>query len=127
MTGSQLDIQVVVSRHFHTIILAGEMDMAGVPELAAIVSGICANGQRNVIIDLRKLTFLDSSGLHALLRAQQECRARDNELRIIPGPPNVQRLFELTGTSETLRFTEPADEDSRDSPSSDGTLPRIDT
>jgi anti-anti-sigma factor len=110
MTGgrTQLAIEVVVSYQLHTIVLAGEMDMAGVPELTAVISGICANGQSTVVIDLRELTFIDSSGLQALMNAQQDCGACGHELRIVPGPDNVQRLFELTGLSDTLPFTDGA-------------------
>jgi anti-sigma B factor antagonist len=103
----QFAIDVDVSSKLHTITLAGEMDMAGAPELAAVISGICANEQRTVVIDLRNLTFIDSSGLQALVRAHQDCLARGYELRVIPGPENVHRLFEITGMNETLPFTDP--------------------
>jgi anti-anti-sigma factor len=104
---SDFAIKVLVSSKLHTIILSGELDMAGSPELAAVISGISAHEKRIVVIDLSNLTFIDSSGLHALLRAHQDCRARGHELRVIPGPEKVHRLFEITGMNEALPFTDP--------------------
>jgi len=50
----------------HTITLSGEVDLLGAPNIAAALEDISASESRLVIIDLRDLTFIDSSGLHAL-------------------------------------------------------------
>jgi anti-sigma B factor antagonist len=115
---AQLAIQVVVSHQLHTIILAGELDIATAPELPTVVSAISDNEQRTIVIDLRQLTFIDSSGLQGLLNAHQDCRARGHELRVIPGPENVQRVFELTGVNEMLSFTDAATLNAEENPPS---------
>ena len=49
-----------------------------------------------LVIDLRRVTFVDSSGLRVFIEARQEALKREIELRVSPGPPRVQRIFEVT-------------------------------
>jgi anti-sigma B factor antagonist len=88
-----------------TVVLTvqGEVDMATVDGLRARLTDACERGAA-VTVDLRRVSFLDCTGLRLLLE-QAELSARSGcELELIPGPPCVQRLFELTGAAERLRF-----------------------
>lgn len=87
--------------------LVGEMDLNALPELAAAMEGVRAHGHRRVTFDLRELTFLDSSGLRFLLDRHAEARANGSSIALIPGPPAVQRVFELTGSMDHLPFIAP--------------------
>ena len=91
----------------HTLLLAGELDLATAPELEGMTEQACANGAAELVLDLRDLAFIDSTGLRAILRARERCEAHRCELFLTPGPPAVQRLFELTGLLERLPFLEP--------------------
>jgi anti-sigma B factor antagonist len=108
-----LTVEVTGPPDAHTIVLAGEADLLGAPKIDAALKAAAGSESELVVIDLRKLTFIDSSGLHALATGHELCRARGQELRIVPGPANVQRLFELTGMNEVLPFCDvELDEDS---------------
>jgi stage II sporulation protein AA (anti-sigma F factor antagonist) len=85
----------------------GELDLDAVPALAAEIAQVREAGCRHVIVDLSELSFLDSSGLRLLLDCYAETRQDSNTLALIPGPRAVQRVFELTGTSEHLPFIAP--------------------
>jgi len=61
-----LTIKATSAPDAHTITLSGEVDLLGAPNIAAALEDISASESRLVIIDLRDLTFIDSSGLHAL-------------------------------------------------------------
>jgi anti-sigma B factor antagonist len=98
-----LAIETTSARDAHTIALSGEVDLLGVPKIEAALKDVPVDSGL-IIIDLRGVTFIDSSGLHALATGQQLCLAREQELRIIPGPPNIQRLFEITGMNDVLPF-----------------------
>jgi anti-sigma B factor antagonist len=104
-----LTIDVTSAPQAQTIVLTGEADLLGAPKIEAALRDISVNVPGLIVIDLRGLTFIDSSGLQALLTGHELCRARGHELRIIPGPENVQRLFELTGMDEALPFADVAD------------------
>jgi anti-anti-sigma factor len=102
-----LSVKAQAEGRRHTLVLAGELDLATAPELDAKTEQACANGAGELVLDLRELAFIDSTGLRAILRAQEHCEAHRCELFLTPGPPAVQRLFELTGLLERLAFREP--------------------
>ncbi len=102
---SPLAIRLIAMRRQHTITLEGEIDLAGVPELDAVIAGVCAGEPRTITLDLRKVTFIDSTGVHSLFAANEACRQHGHELQIIPGPANIQRVFEMTGITDSLPFT----------------------
>jgi anti-anti-sigma factor len=85
----------------------GELDVGTVPALAAEVVQLRDAGTRHLIIDLSELSFLDSSGLRCILDCYAEASRDSHTLALIPGPPAVQRVFELTGTTEHLPFIAP--------------------
>lgn len=82
----------------------GEIDIATVGQLKRELGELVEAGFTRVVIDLRAVTFMDSTGLHAVLSAHFDAQRDDWELSLIPGPRAVQRLFEITGTSDRLRF-----------------------
>jgi len=55
-------------------------------------------------VDLTQLRFVDSTGIGVLLRIDAEARERGAALTIIPPPPEVHRIFELSGVAEALPF-----------------------
>jgi anti-anti-sigma factor len=85
----------------------GELDLDAVPALADEIAQVREAGFRRVVIDLSELSFLDSSGLRLLLDCYAESRQDGHTMALIPGPPSVQRVFELTRTTEHLPFVTP--------------------
>jgi anti-anti-sigma factor len=59
-----------------------------------------------VVVDLRGLEFMDSTGLHLLLQAQQQAQDSGRRLVLVRGPDAVQRLFDLTGVAEALTIVD---------------------
>ena len=86
------------------VVPCGELDMATVDRLGACIDGLLDAGFDAIVLDLRQLRFLDSTGLHLIV---QECRRSDATIQVIDGPPQVARLFDLTGVRDALNFTEP--------------------
>lgn len=88
--------------------LVGELDLATMSMLDQELDRLDASGQR-VILDLRRLQFVDSSGLHALLRVDRRMQETGGSLTIIRGPRPVERLFNLTGLDTRLHIVDPDD------------------
>jgi anti-anti-sigma factor len=59
-------------------------------------------GCERVVLDLRGVSFMDSSGVHLVLDADAAARAASWEPLVIEGPWQVQRVFELTGLRERV-------------------------
>jgi anti-anti-sigma factor len=85
---------------------AGELDIATAGRLErAILDGREPGDE--VVLDLAALEFIDSTGLRVLVRAV-EAAGRDGwDLRLRPGPPAVQRIFEIAGVLGALPFDTP--------------------
>jgi anti-sigma B factor antagonist len=84
----------------------GELDLATVPVVDEQLSELEAAGFKALILDLRAVSFLDSTGLRMILRWDLRSRAGSFEFRLIAGPPAVQRLFDLTGTTGRIDFVD---------------------
>jgi anti-anti-sigma factor len=85
------------------VVLRGELDVATAPQLDAAVDDR-GGDVRDLVVDLRELTFLDSTGLRSLLRARSVADTAGGTLVLVPGPPAVQRAFDLTGLTEQFRW-----------------------
>lgn len=104
MKGVQLETTVHADGASARVTLRGELDLANVD---AAEEALLAAEQINrdvVLLDLSALTFIDSSGLRFVLRADRRSRENGRRLRLVPGPPEVQRVFRLTGMEERLPF-----------------------
>lgn len=101
-----LTVEVTSTPEAHTVLLSGEADLLGAPTIESALTD-AANDAVRITLDLRNLTFIDSSGLRALMRGHEQCVARGVELQVIRGPENIQRLFELSGMNEILPFRAP--------------------
>jgi anti-anti-sigma factor len=64
------------------------------------------SGQEIVVIDLRRLTFVDSTGVAALVAADRHARRAGRSLAIVKGPAQVQRVLELCGLTEVLALAD---------------------
>jgi anti-anti-sigma factor len=84
--------------------LVGELDLAEVEPLQTEFDRICSNGLTALTVDLSELDFLDSTGLHLLMKLRGRCESQELPLTLVPGPPAVQRLFQITGTDEHFTF-----------------------
>jgi anti-sigma B factor antagonist len=86
--------------------VSGELDLASSQVLETALERITPSDAPLVILDLRKLEFMDSTGLSVLVRGQQ--RAEDNGQRfgLAGGSQQVQRLLKLTGVADRLALAE---------------------
>ena len=84
----------------------GELDVGTAGTLDARLREAVEGGARRIVLDLREVTFLGSTGLRVLLGWDAASRAEGFDLTIVRGPHLVQRVFELTGVSDRLRFVD---------------------
>jgi anti-anti-sigma factor len=87
-----------------SVALAGELDLAGARQLETRLDEVERANPARLVIDLESLAFIDSTGLRLLLQAAARARERGCELLLRRGEPSVQRVFEVTGALDVLRF-----------------------
>jgi anti-sigma B factor antagonist len=91
----------------HIVKLRGELDLGAAPILREHFVSVPWRSVTRVVVDLRGLTFMDSSGLGELIWIDRKCRgASGKRLAFVPGPPIVQRVFELTGVLGSFEWVE---------------------
>ena len=90
--------------------VSGELDLASSPELERELDRGTASDVKLLIIDLRELEFMDSTGLSVLVRAHQKAMQSGKRFAIVKGPQQVQRLLSLTGVAERLTVVDSPEE-----------------
>jgi len=97
------EFRLVVSEHAAgtLVVPEGELDLGTAQDLEAVL----ATHSGRVVVDLRKLSFIDLTGLRVLLDADARSRQDGMNIRFIPGPI-VRRLFELAQLPDSLWYVE---------------------
>ena len=100
------ELQQLASGKRYTLVLRGELDLASAPSLARALAHVPMDSSTSVVLDLRALTFIDSTGVCAMLVIHTLCAERGCGLSLVPGGSQVQRVFELCGLLDRLPFRE---------------------
>ena len=90
--------------------VVGELDIATTPQLERTLREAQLEA-RLVVLDLRELLFMDSSGVHAIVNAGIRARQAARRLLVLRGPPNVDGVFTLAGRRDAveIRDLDPVD------------------
>lgn len=88
------------------IAVSGELDLASSPALEQELEREAGSTARLLVVDLRRLEFMDSTGLSVLVRAHQRAAEAERRFVVVKGPPQVQRLLDLTGVAERLTLVD---------------------
>lgn len=91
-----LDTQTDVRNGVARIAVTGELDISTVPVLEQHLGSYQADGVGAIVLDLRDLSFVDSTGLQAFLRARNVAEENGHELLLVGAAPTARRVFELT-------------------------------
>jgi anti-anti-sigma factor len=87
------------------IALTGELDISGAPALDEEIDRLAGDEDvRRVVLDLRELEFMDSSGLRTVALAERRVTAAERSLALIKGRDAVQRVFAITRMEDHLTF-----------------------
>jgi anti-sigma B factor antagonist len=98
------EIQYVVCAAEHRLVLTGELDMVSARELGVAVARIRMSRRTALVLDLRRLAFIDSAGMHMIVMAHELCAQQRCGFMLIPGERQVQRAFEICGLLDHLPF-----------------------
>ena len=101
------EIETLVLSGTRRVSLIGEFDLAAVEEARSALDA--SSEDAPLEIDLGRLTFIDSSGIGVLVAACEAAEQAGRDVRILPGPEGVQRVFEIVGLTDRLPFADPTD------------------
>lgn len=106
------NFEVRSQRADSSVIIAprGEIDLATVDLVRAAIARDHEPGD-TLVIDLRDVGFMDTSGLRLVLEMNERATAEEFSFRVVRGPTAVQRVFEVSGVARRLPFVDdPAEE-----------------
>ena len=86
--------------------LSGELDISTAPKVEDELARIEPGRPELIVLDLRKLAFMDSTGLRLLIAADTRARQQSRRLTIVKGPEPVQRVFRITRLEERLEIVD---------------------
>lgn len=86
------------------VAIAGELDLASADRVRDAITALVGDGASDVVVDLAECSFIDSSGLRALLEASRSIADHAGTARLLIAAPDEQprRLFELTALETVL-------------------------
>src|SRR5687768_10013962 len=82
--------------------VGGDVDTYTSPELVRVLEDVIRSGVAEVVVDVAEVTFIDSSGLAALIGGAKQARSHGATLRVARPNPHVRRLFEIAGLNQIL-------------------------
>jgi anti-sigma B factor antagonist len=113
---TELSLDVSSDRAGHVVIaVAGEVEMTTAPQLADC---ILEHATTNVLVDLSGVTFLDSTGITALVRGYNELRKNGHTFRTTGERDVILRVLEISGLDGMFHGDPPADDSPADDPPS---------
>ena len=81
----------------HLVAVRGDLDLHTAPELREVLGRAIDEGRNRLVVDLTETSYMDSSGLTALVVAHKRVRKRGGQLVVVNVDPSIGRTFEITG------------------------------
>ena len=101
-----LDIAVSDQGGVRVLRLEGELDMAGVDLFERLLTAEPRPEKATFVADLRGLTFIDSSGLRALIMTDQQVREEGGRFIVVRGADRVNDVLEMTGVAQRIELVD---------------------
>jgi anti-anti-sigma factor len=93
-----------------TVRVSGEFDLAATEAVENALLSVENGANSEIVLDLREVTFLDSTGLRTITSADHRARGSGRVLKVVRGPEQVQKLLYVTGMDKILPLVDDPDE-----------------
>lgn len=100
---ANIEIEVVDRHDMLVVVVEGEVDLSAAPLLDESLAMAAETDATAIVVDLNRVSFLDSAGIHVLLAHSLAERNRDRMI-LTRGSPQVERLLGLTGVERYVPF-----------------------
>lgn len=92
------------------IVVEGEVDLATVEELETAIDQVFSSNSHPLVVDLRESSFMDSTGLKALVMASRRFDESGRSFAVAVSGGPVSRLIDLSGVESSVKIVENTDE-----------------
>jgi anti-sigma B factor antagonist len=91
------------------VAVGGEIDVYTAPKLRDTITELVAAGNYDIVIDMERVEFLDSTGLGVLVGGLKKVRAHDGSLELICSQERLLKIFRITGLAKVFVIHDSAD------------------
>ena len=84
------------------VVVGGEIDVYTAPKLRERIVDLVEGGSYNLVIDMERVEFLDSTGLGVLVGGLKRVRAHDGSLRLVCTQDRILKIFRITGLTKVF-------------------------
>ena len=106
--GDALTITVRSERGVVIAAVTGEIDIATVPQLQQRLFELAVNGE-TLIVDLNRVTFIDSAGFGVLVGTARRAAKHGGSLHAVCARPQTRKLLWMTGVDRRIPLTATVD------------------
>jgi anti-sigma B factor antagonist len=92
-----LDIDESQRGDYTVVSVGGEIDVYTAPSLRERITDVLDRGVGHIVVDLRQVQFLDSTGLGVLVGAMRRVEGAGGRMVILCDKPHIMKVFEITG------------------------------
>jgi anti-sigma B factor antagonist len=92
-----IDVSTARNGHVQLFALSGSLDIATSPSLRAALLEAAEHGHHDIVVDLSRLEFVDSTGLGALIGAHKRATEKSGSIRLVAIEGQILRLLRITG------------------------------
>src|SRR6266516_6971261 len=97
-----LDVEAIRENSANVIALRGEIDVYTAPLHRQKIVDLVDQGALNIVIDMEKVDFLDSTGLGVLVEGLKRVKRRGGNLTIVVTQDKIIKIFEITGLNKAF-------------------------
>jgi anti-anti-sigma factor len=107
---SEFEVEIERGEGSAVVRVSGEFDLAATHAVEEALLSVEDGQCRVIVLDLREVSFLDSTGLRTITSADHRARDAGHELRIVRGPEQIQKLLYVTGMDKILPLVDDPEE-----------------
>jgi len=97
-----LDLETSTQGDTSVISLRGEIDVYTAPRLRQALIDLVSQGATDIVVDMDKVDFLDSTGLGVLVGGLKRVKSNDGDLRLVVTQDRIMKIFDITGLSKVF-------------------------
>ena len=97
-----LDVETGQVGDASVLTLRGEIDVYTAPRLRQAIIDLVDGGATNIVVDMEKVDFLDSTGLGVLVGGLKRVKVKEGSLSIVTTQDKILKIFDITGLNKAF-------------------------
>ena len=105
-----LDLETNTRNGTSVVVLRGEIDVYTAPRLRQALIDLVEGGSTDIVVDMDKVDFLDSTGLGVLVGGLKRVKSKEGDLKLVVTQDRIMKIFDITGLSKVFPMFGSVDE-----------------